>query len=327
MHFIIIAIIAGMIVGSLWKKQAVFHDIANVLSTISVYFLLFFLGLSTAFKQELFTSFKELGAISIILSFAGMLGSALALIPVNIYLNKNKKILWSHLELIYNEKPHKSANVSDSILNNKSQDNMPKQENKHKMFYPLTAFLLGFLVTLFFLKTEYIWIDKASDISLYSLIFFTGIGIGKINIFLLIKKYHIFALLIPFIALIGSMLMGALIGALAKTIDVKQAIAVSSGMGYYSISALICGQNFGEFIGIIALFANLLREFVTMMFAPILVKLLGKLSPIGTGGATAMDTTLPFIKQSSGSEFAIIGLISGVVLTIIVPIVITFVSN
>ncbi|HOE91915.1 MAG TPA: LysO family transporter, partial [Candidatus Cloacimonadota bacterium] len=103
--------------------------------------------------------------------------------------------------------------------------------------------------------------------------------------------------------------------------DIRQAITICSGMGYYSLSAMVCSQKFGEVVGVIALLSNLLRELLTMMFAPLLVKAFGNLAPIGTGGATAMDTTLPFIKKSAGSEYAIIGFISGVVLTVLVPIV------
>ncbi len=38
-----------------------------------------------------------------------------------------------------------------------------------------------------------------------------------------------------------------------------------------------------------------------------------------------MDTTLPIIIKSSGKEYAIISVFSGIVLTIIVPFLVTFI--
>jgi len=189
------------------------------------------------------------------------------------------------------------------------------------MFYPLVSFLCGFIISYFFFDEKANWIDVSINWSLYLLIFFTGIGIGKLNVIDLIRKYHIFVVLIPIAAMAGSILSGLLISLLIQRIDSTQAMAVCSGMGYYSISAIICTQNLGEIVGIIALFSNLLRELLTILFAPVLVKLFGPLAPIGTGGATAMDTTLPFIKKSAGNEYAIVGFISGVILTVIVPMV------
>jgi len=55
------------------------------------------------------------------------------------------------------------------------------------------------------------------------------------------------------------------------------------------------------------------------------VKFFGKLSPIASGGATSMDTTLPVIAKFSGREYAVISVFSGVVLTILVPFIITLI--
>jgi uncharacterized membrane protein YbjE (DUF340 family) len=51
----------------------------------------------------------------------------------------------------------------------------------------------------------------------------------------------------------------------------------------------------------------------------------GKLGPVVAGGATAMDTTLPIITRSSGNEYGIIAVFSGVVLTVLVPFIVTFI--
>jgi uncharacterized membrane protein YbjE (DUF340 family) len=321
MLIIFLSIIIGIMIGYLFKSKKILFSVSNFLSTVSVYFLLFFMGISTAQKEELFLKFKEVGAISIILCISGMLGSVIALIPVNKYLNRHRKLLWSYLELKSNDKPDLNSKSDSKPVSIESQPEKIEKHLSSDMFYPLISFLLGFIISFFFFKEKAGWIDFSINWSLYLLIFFTGIGIGKLNIIDLIKKYHIFVVLIPITAMLGSILSGLFVSLLIQRIDSTQAMAVCSGMGYYSISAIICTQNLGEIVGIIALFANLLRELLTILFAPVLVKLFGHLAPIGTGGATAMDTTLPFIKKSAGNEYAIVGFISGVILTVIVPVV------
>lgn len=319
---IMFLIVLGIILGYAFKKQEFIFKISNLISAISVYLLLFFMGISTAVKQDLFSQFREIGAISIILCFSGILGSVLALIPIGIHLKRNRSFLWSFLELRTNNLSEHTTERNEN-LQISSNRHEHKQQNTitRDMFYPIIFFVLGFFFSMLIVPEKKDWMDATVTYSLYLLIFFTGIGIGRQNTLDLIKKYHIFVLIIPLVAMLGSMLMGFLVSLLIKGINTEYAVAISSGMGYYSISAIITSQNLGEIVGVMALFTNLLRELITMLFAPLMVKWFGPLAPIGSGGATAMDTTLPFIKKSSGNEYAIIGFISGVILTILVPIV------
>ncbi len=325
MLFVISLILFGMLVGYVFKPYERLFRISNLISVLSVYVLLFFMGISTAVRQDLFKHFREIGAVSIILCFAGIMGSILALIPVGIYLKRHRNLLWSYLEL---KKNNSSEMDQTTEIETKSLKISAKKDSVRvisaEMFYPVIFFVLGFLFSYLFLPEKKPWMESSALYSLYGLIFFTGIGIGKQNAFVLIKKYHIFVVLIPVLAMIGSMVAGYVVSLILPALQGKNAMAITAGMGYYSISAIITGQNLGELVGMIALFSNLLRELITMLFSPLLAKIFGPLSPIGSGGATAMDTTLPFIRKASGNEYAIIGFISGVLLTILVPVVTAF---
>ena len=127
MLYIFLAILGGLAIGTVLKRVNFIFFISNIFASISVYFLLFFLGMSTAHKKDLFTNFKELGAESIILCLAGMLGSVLALIPLNKYLTKNKKILWSHLELKSNANPSEQVQQHNISVEDQSQSTEKKR--------------------------------------------------------------------------------------------------------------------------------------------------------------------------------------------------------
>ena len=104
-------------------------------------------------------------------------------------------------------------------------------------------------------------------------------------------------------------------------------MAVASGFGYYSLSSIFITEISGETLGVIALLSNISREIITLLATPFFVKYFGKLGGIVSGGATSMDTCLPIISESTGKEWAIIAVFSGVVLTIIVPFLVPFILS
>ena len=99
------------------------------------------------------------------------------------------------------------------------------------------------------------------------------------------------------------------------------------GHGYYSLSSIYISSIRGEALGAIALLSNIIRELFTLVFTPVLVRYFGKIAPISSGGATSMDTTLPIISKYSGSDYALISVFHGTVLTVLVPIIVTFFAN
>ena len=100
-------------------------------------------------------------------------------------------------------------------------------------------------------------------------------------------------------------------------------MAVGAGFGYYSLSSVFITQLHSHSLGVVALLSNIFREVATLLATPILVSYFGNLAGIASGGATAMDTTLPIISKYSGKEYAIIAVFSGIVLTILVPFLVT----
>ncbi|HAD01761.1 MAG TPA: hypothetical protein DCE74_06040, partial [Porphyromonadaceae bacterium] len=83
-------------------------------------------------------------------------------------------------------------------------------------------------------------------------------------------------------------------------VSLTDCLAVGSGFGYYSLSSVFITQYKGAEMGTIALTANIIREILTLLAAPLMVRYFGRLAPICAGGATTMDTTLPIITRYSG---------------------------
>jgi uncharacterized membrane protein YbjE (DUF340 family) len=168
-----------------------------------------------------------------------------------------------------------------------------------------------------------------SDFSFHALcllLFLVGIGIGSdVRAWRVIKEVNVKIVLVPLSVIIGTLSGVGLFSFLVPDVGLRESLAVGSGFGYYSLSSILITQIRGEVLGVIALLSNISREIVTLLITPILAKYLGKLAPIASGGATAMDTTLPVIAKFTGKEYAMIAFFSGVVLTIIVPFLIALI--
>ena len=185
-------------------------------------------------------------------------------------------------------------------------------------------FVLGIILG-YYIEESVIYVsDDLSTYALHFLLFLIGISIGAdLKVFKIIKKMHFKILFVPLAVIVGTLLGVAAVSVLFEDIYLNECLAIGSGFGYYSLSSIYITKMSGEVLGVVALLSNIIREIITLIGAPILVKYFGKLAPIASGGATSMDTTLPIITRYSGKEFAVISVFSGTVLTIIVPFMVT----
>lgn len=175
------------------------------------------------------------------------------------------------------------------------------------------------------------WIPSSlseGDVSiwaLYALIFLVGISIGSDTQALkAIRGQHWKILWVPVATWAGTLAGTALASLLLPSRSLADCLAVGSGFGYYSLSSIFITEYRGAELGTIALAANIIREIITLLGAPLLVCWFGKLAPICAGGATTMDTTLPVITRFSGKEFVVISIFHGFIVDFSVPFLVTF---
>ena len=168
--------------------------------------------------------------------------------------------------------------------------------------------------------------DDWSTYTLYVLMFLAGIGIGADR-----KSWHVLRtinikiILVPAGIIIGTFAGVTLSSLFLPSLGLREVLAVGAGFGYYSLSSIFISEMHSQSLGLVALLSNMFREIITLLFTPLLVSYFGKLAGIASGGATSMDTTLPVISKYSGKEYAIISLFSGIILTILVPVLVTLI--
>ena len=191
-------------------------------------------------------------------------------------------------------------------------------------FIILCCFITGILLAYYRYVPDIFLTYDYSNYILPVMMFFVGIGIGGDikSLYVPIKKYKLKIILIPLATIFGSIIITALISPLFD-ITTKVTIAIGSGFGYYSLSAIFLNKLAGYEIGMMALISNMTREITALLFIPILARYCGKLAPISAAGATSIDTTLPIIAKSCGEQFIVISIFHGILVDISVPIIIS----
>ena len=186
-------------------------------------------------------------------------------------------------------------------------------------------FLLGILCGIFHLIPLNI---AESDVSFYvlcGLMFSVGLSIGNdpqtlIN-FRMLNPRLVF---LPITTILGTLSAAALVSLILPHRSVTDCMAVGSGLGYYSLSSIFITEYKGPELGTVALLSNIMREVLTLLCAPLLVRWFGNLAPTSAGGATTMDTTLPVITRYAGQPFVVVSIFHGFVTDFSVPFLVTF---
>lgn len=196
------------------------------------------------------------------------------------------------------------------------------------LWYPLKECLIAFgLVLAGAFAYRLHWHDTAAgelllNISwwLYGLLFLIGLDLAQVAISRSWLAPRV--LMIPLLVMLASMLGGVLLSFMTGE-RLAVSLALSTGFGWFSLSGAIAGQQLGEAYASVALLNDLMRELIGLT----VVFLLGRNfanSSVGVCAATAMDTTLPFVRKACHYEYVPTAIISGLILTIAAPFFMLF---
>jgi uncharacterized membrane protein YbjE (DUF340 family) len=188
----------------------------------------------------------------------------------------------------------------------------------------LLILVVGILAGLFIMpESVYDKTGLLMDVGLCLLLFFVGIDLGSNkDIFKNLKTVGFKILIVPAATIIGS-LTGGIVCSIIFKLDIFGALAIASGMSWYTLSAIIITPVSSQ-LGAVAFLTNVFREILAFISIPFIAKHIGYLETIAAGAAISMDTGLPMVTKNTNQEVAVISFISGVIIslsvTVLVPI-------
>lgn len=301
MYIFVLLMLAGGVFGYFMRRCTAVNPMAII--TWLVWALLLLLGIEVGANDSLMKSLPAIGITGAVIAVAGTLGSC-----------SLAWLLWKWV---------KGSQDFHDKETGVSEDRVKSETPLRGSLVIVSFFIAGIVLGLFGLVED----THVRDISyavLCVMLFCVGYGLGS-------KPYIMrrFKTLNPRLALLPlATILGTLIVCLALSMfmdySVASVLAVGSGFGYYSLSSIMISQSLGAELGTIALLSNIVRELITLLGAPLLVKMFGKLAPISAGGATTMDSTLPVIMRTLGEDFVLVSMFHGFLVDFSVPFLVAF---
>ena len=164
--------------------------------------------------------------------------------------------------------------------------------------------------------------------ALCALMFSVGLSVGNdpqtLKNFRSLNPRLIF---LPIMTILGTLAGSAAVSLILTHRSITDCLAVGSGFGYSSLSSIFITEYKGAELGTIALLANIFREMMALMGAPLIRKYFGKLAPISAAGVNSMDVLLPSITQYSGKDVIPIAIFHGILIDMSVPVFVSFFCN
>ena len=297
---ILACISTGMLFGYAQRRNVALLRIADRASLYAVYCLLFILGAGLGSDAALLRRLPELGGRALGVAFCCTFASALALAALSRFFT-------------FAAPPAKRREAAPPPLS-------PLAGSVRI----LCAFSLGIGLAVCGVTPAWMSDSAFATYALYLLVFAVGIGLGAdLRAFRIIRDLHVKILAVPVCIVLASGAGALAAAAVLPGLSFRDALCVGAGLGYYSLSSILIENAGNPALASVALLANILREIMAILAAPVLARHCGRLSPVGAAGATAMDTTLPVIARFSGEHAAVIAVFSGMSLTLLVPFLVT----
>ncbi|MDF7679666.1 lysine exporter LysO family protein [Enterobacteriaceae bacterium ESL0689] len=297
-------ILVALIVGFNCKKFCTRFTIgmAEKVSNFSLYSLLILMGITVGAIPEIMNKLSLIGVNALCIAVASSLSIACVL-----------KIFYLR------SASEKAAQNTDSAADN-GTFNIVAYIKDPLLLAGLV--IIGFLAG-FYKITPEIDYDPLISGLLYLLIFAIGVKLSYAGLNLREIFFNRTNIIMTCLTVLASYI-GAAAVSLFLPLSFTHSLAVSSGFGWYTLSGILFTKMGDPLLGSVAFLCDLFREAIALLLIPALSRLGNGHIAIGVAGATAMDVTLPLIEKHCGIAYVPVALLSGGIITLIVPFLIPF---
>lgn len=291
---ILLPLFAGYLLPLHHKKLL---SLVNASLTRMVYIILFLMGISLAFVDNLATNLLVIARISVTSALCVLLCNFVALRLCERFLALPRGEASGPL-------PSRMNMVLDSL----------------KMCLVVIA---GFVVGLSHWSPLQ-HATRAGEYALLIMLFLIGIQLRSSGMTLRQILFNRQGSLIALIVVLSALPAGMLVARLLD-MPLHTGLAMTSSYGWYSLSGILMTQAFGPVIGSSAFLNDLLRELISIMLIPLMIRRYAA-TTVGICGATSMDFTLPILQRAGGTSIVPAAVVSGFITSLMGPIMIALFS-
>lgn len=306
----------GITFGLIVKNEK-FFIYSDKVSTVALMLLMLVIGLGIGLDKSIVDNFLKIGVDCVIISISAIVFSVLLTLIVE------KTVL--PLDRMDCALAEKNLQLEIQGKNNELFKDEDKKGSNLVWIMPVSI-VTGLFAGIFLRSVLSPSVtDSFFTAALIVLYICVGISQGaNKEVFFYLKRIGLKVILISIAILLGSLIGGIVSGIILK-LPLYISVTSAAGMSFYSITGAYMTQRYGIEIGTYGFIVNVMREFFTVLTMPLLIKIsLG--APIAGGAAGNMDTMLAPITKFVGIRLSLVTLITGTILTFIVPLILPVVS-
>ena len=289
----------------------------DIATNAALILLMAVIGLNIGTSPQVMGNLGAIGLNCLIISLSAIIGSVILVRLAEATVMPLEKIRLQLAE----ENAHtaeESAESQDAVI--RGADEQSKTGFSPLIILMPACIIIGIIAGYFWLQDmSRSILDTALTVSLIFL--YTGVGVSlgeNKEVFQYIKRLGARVLFMPG-AIFAGCICGGLISGLLLGLPLSYSVISASGMGYYSLTGAFMTESLGIEAGTYGFIVNVSRDVFTVALLPILSKI-SKGSPIASGAAGCMDTMLVPVTRAVGPELGMVALISGTILTFVVPV-------
>lgn len=209
--------------------------------------------------------------------------------------------------------PHHDIKGEDNLISQNSL--MPIFTSFIYLIYLIIGIILGIIINKPIFHIEFI-----VNTILVLILFVIGIQMRREGHSLTHIIKNRTGIIIAVIIIVSSLLVGIILSYVFN-VSLSHSLMLISGFGWYSLASILNAQLVDAHFGTMTFFIDFSRELIAIILIPMLSKKI-PIELISYSGATAMDFSLPVIKDHIGIQAVPIAISTGFVLTLATPILI-----
>ena len=303
-------VVVGALIGSRPGVRSRPLVWVSKLQFVALMILIVTLGVNLGANDEVIASLGQIGLAALLITVLAMFGSILFLTLLRRFVLK--------LDHVGLPRGTKQSTQEERHTAGKADNSLTK--------WIVIAVVLGMLAGRFVLPAAVTaHCGTVINFGLYLLLFMVGMDMGKQGTFLSdIKTAGFQVLLVPVAVCLGTLVFAALAG-LFLPLGIKDSVAASAGMGWYSLAPTLLAP-YSLSVSAVSFLSNVMREIFSILAIPFVARYVGYVECAALPGAAAMDTVLPVVVGATHERITIYSFTSGVVLSLAVPILVPAIS-
>ena len=275
------------------RKYAGRFRFVDRLMLLSVYALVFIMGLRMGANREVTGSLGSIGAQALLITALTMCFSMLGAFAVRRAL---------HIDRYAMPRGAESRAAAPAAA---ARTDASGSKTSLIIFAMVAAgMLLGYFAVPHIIDPDVFQAMSASwlVVGLCLLLAFVGFGMGlEGKLKTMLRGAGLGIVLVPLAMVLGTLLAGA-VYSLLSPMTLREGLAISAGFGWYTLAPSVISGAGHAVAGAVSFLHNVLRETLGIILLPLAASKLGYIEAVTLPGTCAMDVCLPIVERSCNAE-------------------------